>query len=658
MAVEVVLERPAAGVPGPGEAGEDLAVIVALCSRNRTARWGQDESQLGQTDAPIDLDSPSEEEELENVELKAFSASLVSFRGPGGRARVDLGVPRWHWTMTDTDLQLVLMVSRKRPDFLCWTAGPGATVRPLRVESFQKKSQQAFRPDFLGLQCFGMATRRGSDVERDNLVMFRTEQVRVPARREGMAEAAGAGGQTFRWQEGVLVPRSTGTFTIRDRETDLLADAGVSCMTGRCLGGCACFPFHLRWAATKVPQRHQGTQGASSSLMAGLGRNRTDREVQYLYFFDNNKQRKKEKKQDFSCAFCLLSHPDFDALKEHMTVCHDLFYCEPHPTPHAPQGQPKHQMHVHCRREILQSLKIPYVAGTHNINRYPRSAESEKYKITAFREFYLTNWTLPPGEKPKFYSDAYGDDEKMERKRNRGQDVIDLEELPDSSLMRTQQTSILPTTPKLPAKKRKKLPSAAIKSLLTHGGREADVVQNKRNKPAPAPPAAEAKKGKGRKADARKATVRRPRKDPALLQGKLLKEAWRKEGYAQPDGNIYINALSTHPLEPSTVKDTGKASGPGSAAARLNEDKYLLSQFEDVSTAEKTYMHLWNAFGNENPILCNSMTERRVLDFLAKHGAALLGDPAVYRCMTLHLVHLWDHGILDERQLERCMSFL
>ena len=90
----------------------------------------------------------------------------------------------------------------------------------------------------------------------------------------------------------------------------------------------------------------------------------------------------------------------------------------------------------------------------------------------------------------------------------------------------------------------------------------------------------------------------------------------------------------------------------------MNEDKYLLSQFEDVSTAEKTYMHLWNAFGNENPILCNSMTERRVLDFLAKHGAALLGDPAVYRCMTLHLVHLWDHGILDERQLERCMSFL
>jgi len=650
VAVEGVLERPAAGVPGPGEAGEDLAVIVALCSRDRTARWGQDEARLGQTDAPIDLDSPSEGEALENVELKVFSASLVSFRGPGGRARVDLGVPRWHWTVTDTDLQLVLMVSRKRPDFLCWTAGPGATVRPLRVESFQKKSQQAFRPDFLGLQCFGMATRPGSDVERDNLIMFRTEQVRVPARGEGMAEAAGAGGQTFRWREGVLVPRSTGTFTIRDRETDLLSDAGISSMTDGSLGGCAHFPFHLRWAAKRVPQRDQGTQGASSSLMAGLGRSRADREVQYYYRFDNNKQRKKEKKQDFSCTFCLLSHPDFLALQQHMQVCHDLFHCSFHNTPNAPEGRPKHEVHVLCKREILQSLKTPYVAGTHNVNRYPRSAESDKYKIAAYREFYLTNWTLPPGRQPKFYSDTYRDEEhKLERKRNRG--VIDLEELPDSGLM-WKQTSTLPTTPKLPppVRKRKKLPTPAIDSILTHGGPAA--VAKDKHKPAPVPPAAEAKKGKGRKSDAPKARARRRRPDLSV------KEEWRKAGYAQPDGNIYINAVSSHPLEPSTFKDTGKASSSGSAAARLNEDKYLLSQFEDVSTAEKTYMQLWNAFGNENPIFCNSMTERRVLDFLAKHGAALLGDPAVYRCMTLHLVHLWNHGILDERQLERCMSFL
>ncbi|KAK3276363.1 hypothetical protein CYMTET_15555 [Cymbomonas tetramitiformis] len=87
------------------------------------------------------------------------------------------------------------------------------------------------------------------------------------------------------------------------------------------------------------------------------------------------------------------------------------------------------------------------------------------------------------------------------------------------------------------------------------------------------------------------------------------------------------------------------------------EDMRALDDFVDVAPEEKAFMHMWNMFICKHPIYADSYTQSACIVF-ARHHCAELRQCAIRRCFMLHLVNLWDFGLIDATGLDHCLQIV
>lgn len=87
------------------------------------------------------------------------------------------------------------------------------------------------------------------------------------------------------------------------------------------------------------------------------------------------------------------------------------------------------------------------------------------------------------------------------------------------------------------------------------------------------------------------------------------------------------------------------------------EDMRALDDFVDVAPEEKAFMHMWNMFLCKHPIYADSYTQSACLVF-ARHHCEELRQCAIRRCFSLHLLNLWDFGLINATGLDKCLQIV
>lgn len=83
-----------------------------------------------------------------------------------------------------------------------------------------------------------------------------------------------------------------------------------------------------------------------------------------------------------------------------------------------------------------------------------------------------------------------------------------------------------------------------------------------------------------------------------------------------------------------------------------------LDEFEDVEAVEKDFMFQWNLFVHSNCIFADALLPDAVGLFSLRHRAALAAQPGLRRCFTLHMVNLWDYGLLGGADIDRALKLI
>ncbi|KAJ4836535.1 hypothetical protein Tsubulata_036962 [Turnera subulata] len=88
------------------------------------------------------------------------------------------------------------------------------------------------------------------------------------------------------------------------------------------------------------------------------------------------------------------------------------------------------------------------------------------------------------------------------------------------------------------------------------------------------------------------------------------------------------------------------------------EDRRMLDDFVDVSKDEKLLMHLWNSFVRKQRVLADGHVPWACEAFSKLHGQELLTSPALFWCWRLFMIKLWNHGLLDACTMNNCNMIL
>ncbi|XP_047320113.1 polycomb group protein EMBRYONIC FLOWER 2-like isoform X2 [Impatiens glandulifera] len=88
------------------------------------------------------------------------------------------------------------------------------------------------------------------------------------------------------------------------------------------------------------------------------------------------------------------------------------------------------------------------------------------------------------------------------------------------------------------------------------------------------------------------------------------------------------------------------------------EDRRMLDDFVDVTKHEKQMMHMWNSFVRKQRILADNHVPWGCVAFSKMHGTALVQSPPLLWCWRLFLIKLWNHGLLDARNMNNCNVIL
>ena len=83
-----------------------------------------------------------------------------------------------------------------------------------------------------------------------------------------------------------------------------------------------------------------------------------------------------------------------------------------------------------------------------------------------------------------------------------------------------------------------------------------------------------------------------------------------------------------------------------------------LEEFEDVTAAEKDFMFAWDAFMRGRALFADALLPDAVALFAIDQRAALRAAPALRHCFTLHMVNLWDYGLLSGEQIDRALRLI
>ncbi|XP_057822546.1 polycomb group protein EMF2B [Cryptomeria japonica] len=88
------------------------------------------------------------------------------------------------------------------------------------------------------------------------------------------------------------------------------------------------------------------------------------------------------------------------------------------------------------------------------------------------------------------------------------------------------------------------------------------------------------------------------------------------------------------------------------------EDRRMLDDFVDVTKYEKQLMHLWNSFVRKQRVLADGHVPWACEAFSKHHGQDLARFPPLRWCWRLFMVKLWNHNLLDASIMNRCNNII
>ena len=69
-------------------------------------------------------------------------------------------------------------------------------------------------------------------------------------------------------------------------------------------------------------------------------------------------------------------------------------------------------------------------------------------------------------------------------------------------------------------------------------------------------------------------------------------------------------------------------------------------------------MFAWDAFVRRQPIYADAILPDAVALFAIDRRHALRAAPQLRRCFTLHMVNLWDYGLLSGEHIDRALRLI
>lgn len=81
----------------------------------------------------------------------------------------------------------------------------------------------------------------------------------------------------------------------------------------------------------------------------------------------------------------------------------------------------------------------------------------------------------------------------------------------------------------------------------------------------------------------------------------------------------------------------------------------MIDEFTDVAESEKMLMKLWNSFIHSRTLIADSEIPRRCVEFIHKHSKEMASN-GLRNDLLLHLMNLWDYGMVSRTNLEQCMA--
>ncbi|RYR37933.1 hypothetical protein Ahy_A09g042849 [Arachis hypogaea] len=135
-----------------------------------------------------------------------------------------------------------------------------------------------------------------------------------------------------------------------------------------------------------------------------------------------------------------------------------------------------------------------------------------------------------------------------------------------------------------------------------------------------------------------KSTIQRYNIDPQIL--------------SQLSKRKFYHSRIYQPMELEEVLSEGDSEDEVDDEVADFEEPRRLGNFDNVTNAEKKFMHMWNSFIRKQRVRTNGHVPWACEAFVKVHGYELL------ECWRLLSIKLWNHGLLDARTINSCSLIL
>ncbi|KAJ8604488.1 hypothetical protein CTAYLR_000987 [Chrysophaeum taylorii] len=124
-----------------------------------------------------------------------------------------------------------------------------------------------------------------------------------------------------------------------------------------------------------------------------------------------------------------------------------------------------------------------------------------------------------------------------------------------------------------------------------------------------------------------------------------------------PPPRQYYHSRTGAPIHPRLLATDYDSDDDVDETWRLELSDRLLDEFEDVTSPEKDFMKLWNAYVFNNPVRADRVVPAACLAFARTRGPAILKANLRHNFL-LHLFHLWDNSLLAATHISDCLKAL
>lgn len=83
-----------------------------------------------------------------------------------------------------------------------------------------------------------------------------------------------------------------------------------------------------------------------------------------------------------------------------------------------------------------------------------------------------------------------------------------------------------------------------------------------------------------------------------------------------------------------------------------------LEEIDDITASEKDFMFRWNEFVRRNAVFADALLPDALALFALQERAELAASAPLRRCFTLHMVTLWEYGLLGAPDVDRALRLI